>query len=156
MTKETHFELTCTKNHIWHEPIPTTKPKPGEHRACPICGGSSWIAIDAPRKTLPPEHTGKVVKTGGIHSASPLRIEENRMVTDEVAKTGGSIAITKDDQGFKATRIPIPADLIPKHPAPEEQKVVTEEEFTIKPEDVLVLSANDMAFWGGSNTANTI
>lgn len=83
MTRETHFLLTCTKGHLWHEPILTKKLSPGEHRTCPTCGGSSWIATDAPRVVAPEAHKGKVVALNKnvaapvhTHTSSPIVIEQ--------------------------------------------------------------------------------
>lgn len=150
MNKPTHFELTCTKGHLWHEPIPTKKTKPGEHRTCPICGGSSWIAADAPLRSLASEHAGKVIKTRlnvkahiSLHGGGPAA---PLAAPGEFEKVAEQLGLSK--------RIPIPTDLIPKHAAPEEQKVVTEKEYT--GEDTWKLEeANSGHFWGGSNTSNT-
>lgn len=98
MSKHTHFTLTCTKNHIWHEPIPAVKPKPGEHRACPVCGGSSWIAFDAPTVELAAEHKGKRVNAN-LNAAAPIELHSaSRPSPEEIART---------------KVIPIPESLIP-------------------------------------------
>jgi len=110
MTKHTHFVLTCTKNHVWHEPIPDKKPAVGEHRLCPTCGGSSWIALDAPRTTLPEAHKGlRVTKPIGLSQDFVTKVTNDPTV-DDVSVIGpvpspASIAQTKV--------IPVPADLIP-------------------------------------------
>lgn len=96
MTRETHFKLTCTKNHVWYEPIPAKKTAVGEHRLCPKCGGSSWIAPDAPRTTLDEEHKDERASAEDVTKA---------VIAKAMAPSPASQAATK--------QLHIPVDLIP-------------------------------------------
>lgn len=102
MTKHTHYVLTCTKNHTWHEKIPDTPVAKGEHRLCPTCGGSSWIAPDAPKITKIDTIMGEHVLKG--EKKVPRKPRPG--VADE-SKTPSPDAINQ------TKKIPIPTDLIP-------------------------------------------
>jgi hypothetical protein len=140
--KKQYFVLTCTKGHTWNEPVPPKKVMPGEYRACPTCGGSSWIAADAPRVWIddPKPNVGDT----GLINAGPFGEVQATLVSSTKVPRHGVVNIVTDEMlphpspdAVAVTKaIPVPSDLIPGRKLLNEvKKIVDEVESVFKKDD---------------------